>query len=98
MTNSRFPVDPRGEIQALALYYTSWCPFCMRVLRAVDALKLRQTIALRDVDADEASDDELRAARGRGTVPVLRIQTAEGEHWMPESADIVSFLQERFDN
>jgi glutaredoxin 2 len=29
-------------------------------------------------------------------VPVLRIQKAGGDEWMPESADIVRYLEKRF--
>ena len=37
---------------------------------------------------------ELRDARGRTTVPVLRITSPDGnERWMPESSDIVRYLQ-----
>ena len=36
---------------------------------------------------------ELSEAHGRRTVPVLRIFAADGEErWMPESADIVRYL------
>ena len=41
-------------------------------------------------------------ARGRGTVPVLRIVEGEGEgdgardEWMPESRDIVSWLRREY--
>jgi glutaredoxin 2 len=36
-------------------------------------------------------------ATGRRTVPVLRIEHDDGRvEWMPESADIVDYLRERF--
>jgi hypothetical protein len=35
-----------------------------------------------------------KTARGRTTIPVLRITTADGEdRWMQETADIVRYLQ-----
>jgi glutathione S-transferase len=42
--------------------------------------------------------DALVAERGRRTVPVLRIRGEGGgaDRWMPESADIVAYLAERF--
>ena len=76
----------------LALYYFDGCPFCVRVLRAVDALRL--DVELRNIYENRDHLNELRAARGRTTVPVLRITGANGEErWMPESADIVRYLQ-----
>ena len=76
----------------LALYHSDGCPFCMRVRRAIDELGL--AVELRDIYGDRKYLEELREARGRTTVPVLRITSADGEdRWMPESADIVRYLQ-----
>jgi glutaredoxin len=76
----------------LALYYFDGCPFCVRVLRAIDALRL--DVELRNIYEDRNHLDDLRGARGRTTVPVLRITSPDGEErWMPESADIVRYLQ-----
>lgn len=76
----------------LALYYFDGCPFCVRVLRAIDTLRL--DVELRNIYENRDYLNELRAARGRATVPVLRITSANGEdRWMPESADIVRYLQ-----
>jgi len=82
--------EPRED--RLALYYFDGCPFCVRVLRASDVLRL--DVALRNIYEDPKSLKELREARGRTTVPVLRITSSDGEErWMPESADIVRYLQ-----
>ncbi len=76
----------------MALYYFDGCPFCTRVRRAIDAMGIE--VELRDIYADPVYLSELREARGRTTVPVLRITSADGdERWMPESADIVRYLQ-----
>ena len=76
----------------LALYHFEACPFCARVRRVVDELGIE--VELRDIHADRSSLEELRQARGRTTVPVLRITSADGEErWMPESADIVRYLR-----
>ena len=76
----------------LALYYFDGCPFCVRVLRAIDTLGL--DVELRNIYEDRGYLDELREVRGRTTVPVLRITSPDGEdRWMPESADIVRYLQ-----
>ena len=76
----------------LALYYFDSCPFCVRVLRAIDLMDL--DVELRNVYDDRDYLMELRQARGRATVPVLKITSPDGaERWMPESADIVRYLQ-----
>ncbi|NOQ85144.1 MAG: hypothetical protein GQ551_14145 [Myxococcales bacterium] len=76
----------------LALYHFDSCPFCMRVRRVIDELGL--DVELRNIYEDKTHLEELREARGRTTVPVLRIMGADGEdRWMPESADIVRYLQ-----
>jgi len=83
------------EASRLALYKFDGCPFCERVNAALRQLDLE--IELRDVRADRARYQELLDATGRGTVPVLRIEGADGSvRWMPESLDIVRFLHEQF--
>ncbi len=82
--------EPRED--HLALYYFDGCPYCERVLRAIDALGL--DVELRHIYDNSQYLDELRSARRRTTVPVLRITAPDGEErWMPESADIVRYLQ-----
>ena len=85
------PAEELGTDQ-LALYHFTGCPFCTRVRRVIDELGL--DVELRDIYGDRKHMDALREARGRTTVPVLRITSAAGEErWMPESADIVRYLQ-----
>jgi glutathione S-transferase len=93
---TQLPLDPHADLNGLALYYSGWCPYCKRVLRVIEELQLEDRVLLRDVDRDPEHDRELRAARGRGTVPVLRVKHAGGERWMPESRDIVAFLRARY--
>lgn len=51
-------------------------------------------VELRNIYADADHLAALREVRGRTTVPVLRISSPDGEErWMPESADIVQYLQ-----
>ncbi len=79
----------------LTLYHYEGCGFCGRVRAAMRELGL--TMELRNILEDPGAEDELRQARGRATVPVLHIAAAEGEQrWMPESADIVRYLYQRF--
>ncbi len=83
------------KIEGLALYQYAGCPFCLRVRHALRRLGIE--IELRDTLAEAAYRDEVLEATGRGTVPVLRIEEEDGGvHWMPESADIVAYLQQRF--
>ena len=79
----------------LALYYFDGCPFCMLVLSEIEQLGL--DVDLRNIFADPRYRDELIAARGRTTVPVLKVGSPDGEdRWMPESRDIVSYLRETY--
>lgn len=80
---------------SLALYYFPSCPFCRRVLAALDGLDV--DVELRNINEIEQFRDELVAARGRATVPVLRIGSPDGEvRWMPESRDIIKYLQSTY--
>jgi glutaredoxin len=76
----------------LALYYSRTCPFCTLVTKAIDRLGL--DVEPREIFQEPRFRDELVAARGRATVPVLRINSPDGEErWMPESQDIVHYLE-----
>lgn len=62
------------------------------VRSSIDQLGL--DIELRSIVDDSQHRDDLIAARGRATVPVLRITSPCGEErWMPESRDIVHYLE-----
>ena len=75
----------------LALYYYPGCYFCQVVRRAMD--KHGVEAELRDIHQETRWRADLMTARQRGTVPVLRIATHEGEvRWMGESRDIVRYL------
>ena len=84
--------DPLNET-GLALYYYPQCPFCQRVLHAIRETGAK--VELRHVWDNPDYYEELLEARGRATVPVLRITTKGKDRWMPESADIVRYLRER---
>jgi glutaredoxin len=75
----------------LALYYSPSCPYCQDVLRVLEGLEL--DVQLRDINRDRAFRDELVQARGRATVPVLKIES-ETPVWMPESLDIIRELRQ----
>lgn len=85
------PSDTPAE-DTLALYYLDSCPFCRMVRSNIERLGI--DVELRDILGNTDYRDELIEARGRATVPVLRITSPNGdEHWMPESRDIVKYLE-----
>jgi len=87
LAGSRAPQRDR-----LALYYFDTCSFCRLVRREIDRLGIE--VELRDIYADPRHRRDLVAARGRPTVPVLRITSGEeDDRWMPESRDIIRYLQ-----
>ena len=87
--------DGAVETKGLALYGYPACPFCRRVLSAIAELGL--DIPLRDTMQDDAHNTALYEATGRETVPVLRIEHRDGSvRWMPESLDIVRYLNDRY--
>ncbi len=81
--------------RGLSIYGYPQCPFCRRVLDVASSLGLE--IPLRNTLQEGDRRGELKAATGRTMVPVLRIDDeASGTRWIPESADIVEYLVERF--
>ncbi|MDJ0877519.1 MAG: glutathione S-transferase N-terminal domain-containing protein [Halieaceae bacterium] len=88
------PAESPAE-EKLALYHFQGCPFCSMARVPIDRLGI--DVELRDIYQDRQHMDDLVAARGRATVPVLRITTADGEdRWMPESRDIVHYLESTY--
>ena len=59
--------------------------------------RLGVDVELRDIFQHPEHRAALIDARGRATVPVLRITSTDGEdRWMPESRDIVRFLEKTY--
>lgn len=77
----------------LALYRIPGCPYCMLVEREIAQLGV--DVEIRDITRERAWLDELLAARGRRTTPVLRIDDGGDVTFMPESRDIVAWLRAR---
>jgi glutaredoxin len=87
----RYGTAAAPATDVLALYYFERCPYCRRVLGAIDELGL--DVELRDILQHDDQRAALVKGTGRSTVPVLHITSAEGGfRWMPESADIVAYL------
>lgn len=79
----------------LALYYYPTCPYCHRVQRVIDRLGL--DVDLRNTIMNPTHRNALMEARGNTTVPVLWIQSPDGDvRWMPESLDIVEYLERTY--
>lgn len=80
------------SLPKLSLYHYDTCFYCRVVRDAIDELGM--DVELRDVRADRQYREQLIAARGRKTVPVLRIELDRGDvQWMPESRYIVGYLR-----
>ncbi len=87
--------ERRAGARGLSIYGYPQCPYCRRVISVVDSLALE--IPLRNTLEEPENRRQLIEATGRGTVPVLRIEDAEGNvRWLPESADIIRYLVDRF--
>ena len=84
-----------GKQGTLALYGYPQCPFCARVLQAIEELDV--DVPLRNTMQEPSYRAAVVEATGRGTVPVLRIDGEDGEvEWLPESADIIRYLVDRY--
>jgi glutathione S-transferase len=82
--------SPRAAV-LLALYHYEACPYCLKVRRAAERLGI--ALELRDIRFVATHREELLAARGRPTVPVLRIESGPGRvRWLGESDEIVRWL------
>jgi glutaredoxin len=88
--------DVENAVQGLSLYQFYACPFCVRVRRAIYRLNI--PIELRDAQHDQAHRDALRAGGGRIKVPCLRIEENGRSRWLYESADIIEYLNQRFED
>lgn len=71
----------------LELYYFPQCPYCQKVLRAMEQLNLSD-ISLKNIKEDSQALEKLRSDTGRQTVPCLYINNKP----MHESDDIVNWL------
>lgn len=75
----------------LELYYYPSCPYCQRVLRAIDANGYKG-IVLKNIHADAVADATLVRVGGKHQVPCLFI---DGQP-LYESLDIIDWLAREF--
>ena len=74
--------------EKLELYYYPECPYCRKVLRAIDDLGLANDVELKNIHADESARQTLISVGGKQQVPCLFINGAP----LYESSDIVDWL------
>ncbi len=82
------------QLEKLALYQFTLCPFCIKVRRKMHQLNL--PIETRDAKNDSRHRQDLLEQGGRIKVPCLRIETGSGSQWMYESDDINRYLEKEF--
>lgn len=79
----------------MALYHYEGCYYCYIVRQTLERLGVQ--IELRNIFEDQTHMRDLIEARGRRTVPVLRIaDQSDQDRWLPESRDIIEYLDELF--
>ncbi len=78
--------------KTLDLYYYDSCPYCQKVLRAIDRMGIRDKITFKNILQSQEAADTLVRVGGKRQVPCLFIDGAP----MYESDDIVSWLTREF--
>lgn len=77
----------------LELYELAGCPYCAKVTSKLEQLGLDYESHM--VPASHAERDEVEAISGQTAVPVL-VDHVNGIEGMPESDDIVAYLEETY--
>jgi len=77
----------------LILYELQGCPYCAKVKKKLDALDLEYESRM--VPSSHAERDEVEEVSGQTGVPVL-VDEANGVEGMPESDDIVAYLEKTY--
>jgi len=77
----------------LKLYELEGCPFCAKVTTKLDELGLEYESVM--VPSSHSERTEVEAVSGQTGVPVL-VDEEHGVEGMPESDDIVEYLEETY--
>jgi glutathione S-transferase len=77
----------------LELYELPGCPYCAKVKTKLDELGLEYTP--HEVPSSHSERTEVKAVSGQTGVPVL-VDNTNGIEGMPESDDIVAYLEETY--
>lgn len=85
-----------ASAKGLSLYQFYACPFCVKTRRAIHRLNV--PVSLIDAQGNQQNRDELLTGGGTIKVPCLRIEENNEITWMYESNNIISYLNDRFDD
>jgi glutathione S-transferase len=77
----------------ITLYELEGCPYCAKVIETLDELDLEFDSEM--VASSHAQRDEVKEVSGQTGVPVL-VDEAHGVEGMPESDDIIEYLEETY--
>ena len=77
----------------LVLYELAGCPYCAKVKDKLSDLELEYDSVM--VDGPKSQRDEVEEVSGQRGVPVL-VDEEHGVEGMPESDDIVDYLEETY--
>ncbi len=80
-------------MSTITLYDLPGCPFCMKVRRKLDELDLEYDVV--EVPRVHAERTEVKEVSGQTGVPVI-VDEDHGVDGMPESSDIVDYLEETY--
>ena len=78
--------------KTLDLYYYDACPYCQKVLRAIDSMGIGNKITLKNILQSQEAANTLVRVGGKRQVPCLFIDGVP----MYESDDIVAWLSREF--
>ncbi len=82
------------KTQKLAIYMRHGCYYCSLVMGAIEKLGLE--VDVRNIWEDPEHEKQLVMATNRSVVPVLYYEDENNKaSWMPESADIIAFLNKQ---
>ncbi len=94
------PVRVQQKMEAsakgLSLYQFYACPFCVKTRRAIHRLNV--PISYVDAQSNKQNRDDLLSGGGAIKVPCLRIEENDKITWMYESNEIISYLNDKFDD
>lgn len=79
--------------EKLRLYELPYCYYCSKVRQVASELGI--SLKSVDVSRDPMAHRLLIEKLGRGTVPVLSIETKDGVKLLPESREIIAYLRSR---
>jgi len=77
----------------ITLYELEGCPYCAKVIEKLEELGLEYDAVM--VPSSHAQRDEVKEVSGQTGVPVL-VDEEHGVEGMPESDDIVEYLEETY--